>query len=744
MHAQVSGKFCEEMLSAHDWWSNDTTGSWGSQFGQDASIVHLFDSIPGPRFFVDLAANHAVYLSNTRSLERDHGWAGLCIEGNAELVRELQQVRRCFTMHAVVGSWNEAVTFRMHPRDDGLSRVASGTMNGTQTATVPLAEILASAGAPRMISYLSLDVEGAEDAVLLGFPFDAYQVQAMTIEKPSAALCKRLVEHGYVHAFEHGWGGDQLWLSGQFPGGVVPAIARARDSSSLWAQWFCSSHDPKATGVSTHRRFYHMVCDDQRRYLEASAMRVTSKMASELGEMDRGAVLPFELPEPASQTIKELAATRSPCLFSCVSADGIGHQAHARLSCLAAAALLREEAGKPGASITGARLSEGAGLSAPAFEYIRQPWTMAEHSRPSELTSIRSLLGLIEAGARPFDSRTMSLVPRRSASLRPWHEERADHYCAMSNRNASLLVQWLHGQSRALCNPETVFSADNCFELLACGGRRDAEATLPELVSSASRAWARVGSEVQARYHAARPAPPSHQAPAAVAGHGRRQVSIAVHIRRGDTVRQTHRHMGDAMLAYFNRTVSMLRTRYARVGHVAKVTIVTDEDQPHWVYNQSSGLPSTSDAAYGPYLTGGGFRTSFGTWSQRTAVRRLFGGQPHTAIADGAQGGASLERDLGTLVDADVLVISLSSLSYTAALLRVGGTVVAPSCMHAFSIFVPLAHWELAECCPVSRGEALVETLADESFSRDQGRRLSRTRRGAGTLPPPQPSFWFC
>ena len=369
---------------------------------------------------------------------------------------------------------------------------------------------------------------------------------------------------------------------------------------------------------------------------------------------------------------------------------------------------------------------------------------MAEHSRPSELTSIRSLLGLIEAGARPFDSRTMSLVPRRSASLRPWHEERADHYCAMSNRNASLLVQWLHGQSRALCNPETVFSADNCFELLACGGRRDAEATLPELVSAASRAWARVGSEVQARFHAARPAPPSHQAPAAVAGHGRRQVSIAVHIRRGDTVRQTHRHMGDAMLAYFNRTVSMLRTRYARVGHVAKVTIVTDEDQPHWVYNQSSGLPSTSDAAYGPYLTGGGFRTSFGTWSQRTAVRRLFGGQPHTAIADGAQGGASLERDLGTLVDADVLVISLSSLSYTAALLRVGGTVVAPSCMHAFSIFVPLAHWELAECCPVSRGEALVETLADESFSRDQGRRLSRTRRGAGTLPPPQPSFWFC
>ena len=38
-----------------------------------------------PRYFVDLAANHAIYLSNTRSLERDHGWEGTCIEANEQL-----------------------------------------------------------------------------------------------------------------------------------------------------------------------------------------------------------------------------------------------------------------------------------------------------------------------------------------------------------------------------------------------------------------------------------------------------------------------------------------------------------------------------------------------------------------------------------------------------------------------------------------------------------------------------------
>ena len=31
-------------------------------------------------YFVDLAANHATFISNSFTLERDLGWNGLCIE----------------------------------------------------------------------------------------------------------------------------------------------------------------------------------------------------------------------------------------------------------------------------------------------------------------------------------------------------------------------------------------------------------------------------------------------------------------------------------------------------------------------------------------------------------------------------------------------------------------------------------------------------------------------------------------
>ena len=59
---------------------HDALGTLHSQHGQDATIIKLFGSRRNG-YFVDLAANEPLYLSNTRTLERDFGWRGVCIEG---------------------------------------------------------------------------------------------------------------------------------------------------------------------------------------------------------------------------------------------------------------------------------------------------------------------------------------------------------------------------------------------------------------------------------------------------------------------------------------------------------------------------------------------------------------------------------------------------------------------------------------------------------------------------------------
>ena len=54
----------------------------------------------------------------------------------------------------------------------GCSLAAKRLAEASAYPTVPLAELLDGFGAPRVIDYLSLDVEGHEEAVLREFPFD--------------------------------------------------------------------------------------------------------------------------------------------------------------------------------------------------------------------------------------------------------------------------------------------------------------------------------------------------------------------------------------------------------------------------------------------------------------------------------------------------------------------------------------------------------------------------------------------
>ncbi len=63
---------------SEDSW-RDKPGIWHAQVGQDRTVVQLLKGKRGG-FFIDLAANEPIILSNSRTLERDFGWDGLCIE----------------------------------------------------------------------------------------------------------------------------------------------------------------------------------------------------------------------------------------------------------------------------------------------------------------------------------------------------------------------------------------------------------------------------------------------------------------------------------------------------------------------------------------------------------------------------------------------------------------------------------------------------------------------------------------
>lgn len=180
------------------------TTRWFSQLRQDLIVSTL---LHGKRngYFVDLAANDAIRISNTYALERDFGWKGLCIEPNPIYWSGLAY-RQCQVVAAVVGHNRlEQVLFKFGSKGPQSGIVGTEFRNKEpihnreekRRSTVTLLEIFERYETPHVIDYLSLDVEGAEEYVLESFPFDRYRFNTLTIEGPSTRLQNILKSNHY-------------------------------------------------------------------------------------------------------------------------------------------------------------------------------------------------------------------------------------------------------------------------------------------------------------------------------------------------------------------------------------------------------------------------------------------------------------------------------------------------------------------------------------------------------------------
>lgn len=144
--------------------------SWYSQARQDEVVAALLRHKRGG-YFVDLAANDPVKISNTYALETRLGWTGLCLEPNPTYWTGLAHRSNCHVIGAVVGARRmEQVKFRFPNKkapkggivgedfDNKVELTANDAEDVRPRYTVALSEILERFQAPALIDYLSLDV----------------------------------------------------------------------------------------------------------------------------------------------------------------------------------------------------------------------------------------------------------------------------------------------------------------------------------------------------------------------------------------------------------------------------------------------------------------------------------------------------------------------------------------------------------------------------------------------------------
>jgi hypothetical protein len=148
--------------------SNDYFNSveWYSQARQDEVVAALLRNKKNG-YFIDLASNDPVKISNTYALETKLGWRGLCMEPNPAYWAGLSY-RKCDIVGAVVGSSRmEEIQFRFPNRvgpQGGIvneqfdNKAASKFDEDRPRYTVTLQEIFERFQTPKVIDYLSLDV----------------------------------------------------------------------------------------------------------------------------------------------------------------------------------------------------------------------------------------------------------------------------------------------------------------------------------------------------------------------------------------------------------------------------------------------------------------------------------------------------------------------------------------------------------------------------------------------------------
>lgn len=187
-----------------------------AQVHQDEAVLDLLGNTG---YFIDLAANDALELTNTLALE-NAGWDGLCIEPNSVYWYGLSH-RKCTVVGALVGGDTMEqvdVKFRgvyggiVGKMDDKMANRKREPKSKTEKRyTAPFNEILKRFNVPAEIDYMSLDVEGAEYLIMQHFPFDRYQIKIITIERPNQQLKDLLEANGYLFLKELAWWGETLW-----------------------------------------------------------------------------------------------------------------------------------------------------------------------------------------------------------------------------------------------------------------------------------------------------------------------------------------------------------------------------------------------------------------------------------------------------------------------------------------------------------------------------------------------------
>lgn len=184
-----------------------------SHTGQDRWVCEVL-RYKTSGYFLDFGGFDGLMHSNTFYLEKFLGWKGIMVEPNPQPYSSACAVRSCITVNYAL--WSESRRSLEFTNSHGLSSIKDfiGTDSNAelrkkisrgfiQVDTINPTELLKRFSAPKLIDYMSLDVEGAELEVLKAIDLDQFNIALMSIEhnhntEKKSNIRKHLAKFGYI------------------------------------------------------------------------------------------------------------------------------------------------------------------------------------------------------------------------------------------------------------------------------------------------------------------------------------------------------------------------------------------------------------------------------------------------------------------------------------------------------------------------------------------------------------------
>lgn len=150
-----------------------------SQVNQDLWVLKMLNNKKNG-FFLDIGAFDGVKFSNTYVLEKNFNWQGLLVEAHPSSFEKMKKVRSSTCCNYAIDDSTGSVFFDSY--GDTGSKI---TNNGVSVNSITFKDLFEKYEVPKIIDYMSLDIEGNEFKSLTKFPFNDYKCLLLTVEHNS-------------------------------------------------------------------------------------------------------------------------------------------------------------------------------------------------------------------------------------------------------------------------------------------------------------------------------------------------------------------------------------------------------------------------------------------------------------------------------------------------------------------------------------------------------------------------------